>query len=64
MVLTLSFAKGRIVGDGNDDLGSFVVQGRYENKTGECYWTKSYVGQHDVFYRGYLGNAGIWDLEN
>lgn len=60
MDLTLNFANGRIEGDGNDDLGAFVIQGSCECETGECHWTKSYVGQHDVFYRGYRENKSIW----
>jgi hypothetical protein len=26
----------------------------------ECYWTKSYAGAHDVFYRGFREGKGIW----
>ena len=26
----------------------------------ECYWTKIYVGAHDVFYQGFREGKGIW----
>lgn len=28
--------------------------------TKECYWTKTYVGRHDVFYKGFREGKGIW----
>ena len=60
MDMELTFQNGSISGEGNDSLGAFVIKGGYECKTGECHWTKSYVGQHDVFYRGYRESKGIW----
>ena len=47
-------------GDGNDDVGRFLIKGRYDAASRECYWTKSYVGAHDVFYRGFRESKGIW----
>lgn len=58
--LTLEFGNGRITGSGSDDLGKFVVAGGYDTKTGECHWTKTYVGAHDVCYRGFREGKGIW----
>ncbi len=26
----------------------------------ECHWTKTYVGAHDVFYKGFREGKGIW----
>jgi hypothetical protein len=62
MDLTLAFAAGRITGDGVDDIGRFLVRGRYDLKTRGCYWTKTYVGKHDVFYRGFSEHKGIWGV--
>jgi hypothetical protein len=58
--LALTFANGRITGEGHDSVGPFVITGRYDPKTHECYWTKTYVGAHDVFYRGVREGKGIW----
>src|SRR5690606_30265422 len=33
---------------------------RYDAASRECYWTKSYVGAHDVYYRGFREGKGIW----
>jgi len=60
MDLQLSFANGKLTGDGNDDIGRFLIKGRYDVATRECYWTKTYVGAHDVFYRGFREGKGIW----
>ncbi len=60
MDLHLAFANGSMSGDGNDDLGQFLIKGRYDAASRECYWTKSYVGAHDVFYRGFREGKGIW----
>jgi hypothetical protein len=58
--LILEFASNRISGEGNDGVGSFVVSGHYDVQSRECYWTKTYVGAHDVFYRGFREGKGIW----
>jgi hypothetical protein len=60
MQLNLTFANGAMSGDGNDDIGRFLIKGRYDSQSAECYWTKSYVGAHDVFYRGFREDKGIW----
>ena len=60
MDLQLTFSQGSINGDGNDDIGRFLIRGRYDATSHECYWTKSYVGAHDVFYRGFREGKGIW----
>lgn len=60
MELYLTFAGGRLSGDGTDDVGPFLIRGRYDSTSRECYWTKSYVGRHDVFYRGFREGKGIW----
>ncbi|MBI2946792.1 MAG: hypothetical protein HYY23_04040 [Verrucomicrobia bacterium] len=60
MNLHLAFAGGRMTGDGNDDVGRFLIQGRYDTAALECHWTKTYPGSHDVFYRGFREGKGIW----
>jgi len=60
MEMNLTFAHGFIAGEGNDDVGRFFIKGRYEADTRECHWIKSYVGAHDVFYRGFREGKGIW----
>ena len=60
MELHLTFSNGMLNGDGADDIGSFLIKGRYDPSSGECYWTKSYLGAHDVFYRGFREGKGIW----
>ena len=60
MDLQLAFANGILTGDGSDDVGRFLIKGRYDASNGECHWTKSYPGSHDVFYRGFREGKGIW----
>jgi hypothetical protein len=60
MDLHLTFANGLLNGDGSDDIGPFLIKGRYDEKTRECYWTKTYLGAHDVFYKGFREGKGIW----
>lgn len=60
MDLHLSFASGQLTGEGNDDVGRFLISGRYDSEALECYWTKTYPGSHDVFYRGFREGKGIW----
>jgi hypothetical protein len=60
MDLELSFREGRIEGVGVDDVGRFVIRGRYDREALECWWTKTYLGGHDVFYRGFREGRGIW----
>ena len=62
MDLFLTFANGAIHGDGSDDVGRFVLKGQYDLKGCECHWTKTYVGGHDVFYRGFREGEGIWGV--
>ena len=60
MDLQLTFASGVLSGDGTDDIGKFLIKGRYDAGNGECHWTKSYPGSHDVYYRGFREGKGIW----
>ncbi len=60
MRLSLTFANGNVHGDGTDDIGTFCIRGRYDAASKECHWIKSYMGAHDVFYRGFREGKGIW----
>lgn len=60
MDLSLTFANGIMSGEGTDDIGPFVIRGRYDAASKECHWTKTYVGAHDVFYEGVREGRGIW----
>src|SRR5688572_9750786 len=60
MDLHLTFCNGKVSGEGTDNVGQFVVKGNYDAKNAECWWTKTYVGGHDVSYRGFREGKGIW----
>jgi hypothetical protein len=60
MELLLTFQHGEITGEGRDWVGPFVLRGRYTVEDGRCYWTKRYLGKHDVFYKGFNEGKGIW----
>lgn len=60
MDLHLDFGRGTITGDGNDDVGRFLIRGKYDSANRECSWTKTYPGSHDVYYRGFQEGKGIW----
>ena len=49
-----------MIGDGFDDVGRFLIRGRFDPSNKECYWTNSYVEAHDVFYRGFREVKGTW----
>ncbi len=60
MDLNLEFSAGSMSGDGNDDIGRFLIRGKYDATSHECHWTKTYPGSHDVYYRGFREGKGIW----
>ena len=62
MELHLTFGEGEMTGEGRDRVGKFVIRGRYSTGDGRCYWTKRYLGKHDVFYKGFNEGKGIWGL--
>ena len=67
MELDLTFARGRIFGDGRDSVGDFVFSGSYCALAGTCALLKSYLGQHDVDYDGIAaadGIRGTWSLRD
>jgi hypothetical protein len=62
MELDLTFRQGVMTGEGRDLIGTFLIRGRYQLQDGQCWWTKKYIGKHDVSYRGYNEGKGIWGL--
>ena len=62
MELRLTFQNGAMTGEGRDWVGQFLVKGQYNLTDGKCYWTKKYLGKHDVFYQGYNEGKGIWGV--
>ncbi len=60
MELRLTFRGGAMTGEGRDWVGQFHIKGQYNVADGKCYWSKKYLGKHDVFYQGYNEGKGIW----
>ena len=60
MELHLTFRDGAMTGEGRDLVGPFTVEGGYSLGDGSCYWTKRYLGKHDVYYHGFNEGKGIW----
>jgi hypothetical protein len=60
MELILTFRDGTLRGEGRDRIGPFLMRGRYNVADGKCYWTKRYLGRHDISYKGYNEGKGIW----
>lgn len=60
MDLHLDFGGGPVTGDGNDDVGRFLIRGKCDSAKRECHWTKTYPGSHEVYYRGFREGKGIW----
>lgn len=59
MDFVLEFVESKISGKGDDPVGEFTISGAYDATTGECSWTKQYVGQHGVEYAGAALHRGI-----
>ena len=60
MELILSFRQGAMRGEGRDVVGDFLIKGTYDCESGKCWWSKRYIGRHDVAYLGYAEGRGIW----
>ena len=60
--LELSFHDGVLGGHGDDGIGPFSVQGRYNRESMEVWWNKTYLGKHTVYYKGYREPKGIWGV--
>ena len=65
MHLYLDFCDGQIKGEGTDYVGPWHIRGAYDEQTGDCTWTKQYLGKHEVVYQGKNegeGIVGIWTI--
>lgn len=65
MHLYMSFADGKISGEGTDYVGPWIAHGDYDLKSGLCSWVKQYIGKHRVSYSGKIGENGIlghWEI--
>jgi len=65
MHLYMSFADGKIKGEGTDYVGPWVAEGEYDLASRVCSWVKQYIGMHQVIYRGTVGENGImgrWEI--
>ncbi|HEV3418026.1 MAG TPA: hypothetical protein VG056_14465 [Pirellulales bacterium] len=63
--LHLTCHDGELAGTGSDRVGPYTIDGRYDLRTGQCEWTKCYIGKHSIAYRGInqgLGIWGVWEL--
>ena len=61
----LEFNDGTLKGEGTDYVGPWTLQGEYDLSKLKTVWIKSYVGKHDVTYRGTIsktGIIGVWDI--
>ncbi len=57
MRLTLRLADGRIDGEGDDCIGPFTFQGRYDAQ-GNVSMIKQYIGKHRLRYEGTYDGEG------
>lgn len=62
MELRLTFRAGTLQGEGRDLIGDFLMKGGYDRDSGKCWWSKRYLGLHDVAYLGYNEGRGIWGV--
>ena len=60
MDLSLTFREGKVSGCGSDPVGPFRIGGGYDAGRSEVWWTKTYIGAHEVFYKGCRDARGIW----
>jgi hypothetical protein len=58
----MTCSKGRLSGTGEDWVGPYTIEGRYDLRSGRCEWTKQYIGRHSVEYRGVNEGRGIWGV--
>ncbi len=60
--VAMDFSSGTLTGTGTDRVGPYTVDGTYDPVTGQCEWTKQYLGKHRVAYRGVNDGRGIWGV--
>jgi hypothetical protein len=49
--------QGKVAGAGSDDVGAFSFEGCFHPELKLCRFTKSYHGQHEVYYQGIYDEA-------
>src|SRR5437870_3038689 len=60
MSLRFVFKDGKVSGQGDDVIGRFIFSGHYDLSNGRCDLIKTYLGSHDVTYRGQNDDDGLW----
>jgi hypothetical protein len=60
MTLALSFAAGKVSGLGRDEYGAFTIAGTFNARVGECAWTKTYIPERTVEFRGFVDSTSVW----
>lgn len=60
MTCMLDFKEGKVTGSGSDVIGAFNWRGNYDAQEGTCQLVKIYLGQHNVYYKGYVDENGYW----
>lgn len=58
MSLELAFTNGAVRGSGDDDVGAFTIRGGFDPAGVRVWWTKRYLGAHDVHYEGVRDGDG------
>lgn len=60
--MRLIWCNGVLAGTGEDWVGLYTIDGHYDLASGQCVWTKQYLGKHAVAYRGVNDGRGIWGV--
>jgi len=68
MAVDVKESEGRFEAEGHDEVGRFTLTGERRGPSNRFRWTKSYIGQHSLDYRGqwhddHSGFVGRWFLE-
>lgn len=68
---SFSLQDNRVMGEGDDEVGSFTISGQYNLKKKTIEFLKQYIGQHSVDYKGTLELhkthiifQGLWRIES
>lgn len=56
--MNLEFKNNKVTGGGDDNIGSFTVDGKYKSN-GDIKFTKNYQGAHSVKYCGKITSNGL-----
>lgn len=58
--------QGYIKGEGEDEIGKFVIKGSFNNNATAVRFAKTYIGQHTIYYQGeFTGSSieGFWAFD-